>query len=640
MSWMRKLYDTYDRCDGKDDLMSGEHVLLPMSHTSQNVNIKVILDKDGNFRGAELLGKMAMTIPATEKSSGRTGKIPPPHPLIDKIRYCGGDYAEYGKSFFNEYKTLICQWDNSEHNHPKVHAVYMYIVRAQLVSDLVQSQILEMNNAGELCSNPGLFKNVKEPGDALVCWSVEGLGVNADTWSDPDLQKAWAAYDASRMSASGLCMLTGTTAAVAAQHPRNIRRPGDGAKLISSNDNSGFTFRGKFDTPNEASTVGYEATQKAHHALRWLIARQGSRQGDQVILAWAVGGQEIPNPVDDEWFLKTPETPSVPEAAEHAGTTLSHVPDVGQHFSLELKKALAGYSAKLNPTDEITILGLDAATPGRLSVIFHREKSVEEYLGALRAWQEDCAWLLRKRREQKTSGKSKDVFFRKHCAPTPREVTLAAYGKNADDKLAAATRERLLPCIADRTPLPIDLMLSAVRRASRRSGLDAWEWEHTLGVACALYRGYHARHPKQEERRIYAMALEPERTSRDYLYGRLLAVAERIESQALFVAKENRPTNAERLMQRFADRPMETWKTLEQALQPYRQRLLQSRGAFLVRMDKLLDEILSLFKADEFISDEPLSGEYLLGYHCQRQALWNKKSDKNEDTDDNTEGEE
>ena len=129
------------------------------------------------------------------------------------------------------------------------------------------------------------------------------------------------------------------------------------------------------------------------------------------------------------------------------------------------------------------------------------------------------------------------------------------------------------------------------------------------------------------------MALEADKTTRDYLYGRLLAVAERIERIALLVADEKRPTNAERLMQRFADHPFSTWNILEKSLQPYRQRLRQTREGFLFKMDKLLDEIQAMFKTEDFTSDKRLSGEFLLGYHCQRQVFWNKETDVAETTE-------
>ncbi len=56
--------------------------------------------------------------------------------------------------------------------------------------------------------------------------------------------------------------------------------------------------------------------------------------------------------------------------------------------------------------------------------------------------------------------------------------------------------------------------------------------EKCLGIACALVRG--SRKEEQDE-----MSLEEQRTTRDYLFGRLLAIAERIEQSALYVAGEN-----------------------------------------------------------------------------------------------------
>ena len=127
------------------------------------------------------------------------------------------------------------------------------------------------------------------------------------------------------------------------------------------------------------------------------------------------------------------------------------------------------------------------------------------------------------------------------------------------------------------------------------------------------------------------MALEEENSSRDYLYGRLLAIAERIEEVALNVAKEDRSTTAARLMQRFADRPASTWRNIELALQPYMQRLKSNRAGFLHNQKLLLDEVTGKFKSSDFSSDKPLTGEFLLAFHTQRLALKNKP-DSNTDS--------
>src|ERR1039457_3387116 len=82
---------------------------------------------------------------------------------------------------------------------------------------------------------------------------------------------------------------------------------------------------------------------------------------------------------------------------------------------------------------------------------------------------------------------SKDNHF--VGAPAPREIAEAAYGLRLDDKLRKATVERLLPCIVDARPLPRALVAASVRRACNRAGMEKWEWERCLGIACALVRG-------------------------------------------------------------------------------------------------------------------------------------------------------
>ena len=53
------------------------------------------------------------------------------------------------------------------------------------------------------------------------------------------------------------------------------------------------------------------------------------------------------------------------------------------------------------------------------------------------------------------------------------------------------------------------------------------------------------------------MSLEKECCDRDYLYGRLLAVADYAEGST-YDDNENRPTNAKRLMEAFSNHPCET----------------------------------------------------------------------------------
>jgi CRISPR-associated protein Csd1 len=254
------------------------------------------------------------------------------------------------------------------------------------------------------------------------------------------------------------------------------------------------------------------------------------------------------------------------------------------------------------------VMALDAATPGRMAVTFYRELGGGEFLDRLESWHDRLMWPQRY---------TANIGF--VGAPAPQDIARAAYGPNVDEKLRRACVERLLPCIVDGRALPRDLVLSVTGRASRRVGLEPHEWEKTLGIACALFKGYYSE-------RNYQMSLEIDRTERDYLYGRLLAVAERTEAAALRLAGEKRDTMAARLMHRFSDHPYSTWRTIEIGLQPYKSRLRTNLPAVLNWLERHSDEIYALFKTSEFTDDGKLSGEFLLGYHCQRAKFFEPKS--------------
>ncbi len=641
MSWIQKLYETYEQCKGHEP--PGSARLMPISHTPQQAHIEITLDVAGNFKGARIVQKEGTIIPATEQSAGRTGAGALPHPLCDKVQYCANDYLMHGgkkRSFFKEYEQQLSMWCGSEFSHAKARAVLAYIRKHSVVFDLVKENLLHVGADGKLLTQwtsgndaPDIFRLLtakdgeRDQGDAFIRWNVREDGNPCSAvWEDQALQDAWGAFDASTKKLKGVCMVTGANhAALTANHPKRIRHAGDGAKLISANDSSGYTFRGRFtdDTGQQACGVSYEVTQKAHNALRWLIQRQAYRNGDQVIVTWSVAGKPVPDPFKDSlsFFRDSAEISQVEADVEQ-----SDVGDVGQAFGIRLRKAIAGYGTKLASSEEVVVMGLDSATTGRMAITFYRELKGSDFLGRVQRWHEQNAWLQNFGKESKFVG-----------APAPRDIAEAAYGRRLDDNLLKATVERLLPCIIDGQSLPRDLVESVVRRTCNRIAFEKdkrgnqWEWEKYLGIACALFKGYY-------KERKYQMTLETERTSRDYLYGRLLSIAEHIEGRALHVGGERRDTTAAKLMQRFADRPNSTWRTIELALTPYKSRLRAKRPAFMHGMETLLDEVVTKFEGDEFLSDRKLSGEFLLGYHCQRQALNPPKSDKPDESasDDDT----
>lgn len=623
MSWIESLYRTYELNYGNE---LGNLKLNPIFHVKQNAHICVAVDIDGNFRSARVItdkNEKEKTIPATEKSSSRTSGIAP-HPLFDKLMYVAGDFPEK-RSGFKEYMEQLNDWCASEYSHPKVRAVRIYLEKERLIRDLIEHKILPVDEDGELLIKkppnleqnevPAIFGVVpSDPTTALVVFECHKFDdPEAKLWEDKSVQKSWIDYRSKQLArgsdtdAFGLCYVSGEEASLCASHPRRICHSGDGAKLISSNDTTNFTFRGKFEDASQACGVSSEITQKAHNALSWLFEIQGWHDDSQYVVAWAIAKDvSAPSPVCD-----TGEFTFGNIESENG----SGMPGTAEESAKALGMKIDGYRSKLNATD-MAVLMIEPATPGTMAIKYYRELPGSEFLDHLEHWHTNCAWM-------QFFGKNKQFYG----AASPREITKVIYGSNCDAKLMKSTVARLLPCIMEGKPLPRDIVIGAVRSASNPNALNSsqkWEFSRNLGVACSLYK-----YSKPEEK--YSMALEEDRKTRGYLYGRLLAVADYLESSALQVTAENRDTNAMRLMQRFSDRPYSTWRNLALKLEPYKSRLRANKPGTLVFLESILSEIHSKFEYEDFCSEKPLDGEYLLGFYCQRNKFYTSKKDSTND---------
>jgi len=633
MSWIQKLYETYNNCQSMigADTNDNEVPLLPICHTTQKAQIEIAIDEKGNFIRAQVVPKneARTIIPCTEDSGGRTSGEAP-HPLCDKLQYVAGDYSKYGgskPSYSASYKANLEKWCASEFVHPKAVAILNYVKKENIIKDLINHQVLITGEDNKLLSKWDKKKNDNVPEifgvltsaqeDAFVRWEVEIPGdLEVKVWKDITLWESWIHYYSSTKIEKLLCYVIGDKDFKAEQHPAKLRNDGDKAKLISSNDSSGFTFRGRFLTADQAASVGFETTQKAHFALRWLISRQGYRKGDLAIVAWATSGAPVPKPTDDPMAIL-----GIDDLPNDQPTTISTAQDI----AIKLKKKIAGYGKELRDTTNVVVMGLDSATPGRLSITYYRELTGTDFLQKINDWHESCAWIHNYNsidvKDPKTGRlKKKHISF--IGAPAPSDIAEAAYGRRLDEKLQKATIARILPCIIDGQQIPQDLVESTIRRACNRIAMDNWEWNKTLSIACALYK-------KQNRKENYDMALDLNRKTRDYLYGRLLALAESLEEWALNAAHENRETNAARLMQRFSEHPYSTWRTIELSLTPYKARL----GGKSKKRQRLIDEVIASFNDNDFLNDKRLSGEFLLGYHCQREYL-HGLADTSKETDD------
>lgn len=588
MGLLQKACETYDAMSYRaGQIYEGEkEALAPISHIMARTQIEITLDQNGRFVSARSVDKEAskIIIPVTEESSGRTS-APCAHPLCDQLGYV----SPYDEKKHTLYMDTLSDWANSEHTHPKLQPILTYVRSGTILSDLSGAELIALTPEG----GP---KDEK----LMVCWVVNGLGdkLNGPCWADKALMNAFIHYSREKRAgtSSALCMVSGEMEVPAGQHPKGIVPINGNAKLISANDSSGFTYRGRFKDAEQAATVSYSASQKAHSALRWLIANQGVSFGGRTFLCWNPQGIQVPK---------------VTGPMGRKNGTAQRAANPSQ-YQKQLREALSGWKEELPQSAGVVIAAFDAATTGRLAITYYNELLTSDFLDRLHSWEASCCW------ENGSYGIQSPSLFQivSWAFGTPRNGRA-----EIDDRILGQQMQRLMACRVDKAPFPLDIERVLAEKASQLLVYEGENRQKLLFTACAAIRKYHYDHSKEE----WDMALDKNCSDRSYLFGRLLAIADAVENSS-YTSEERRETNALRLQKAFALRPMATWRLLEEKLEPYYKQLNPGLRQY---YRKLTQEIVEKLSVSDNSLHQKLDDIYLLGYYHQR-AYRTEKTDKHE----------
>ena len=659
MNWANELYDLYEKNAGLVGKSVAEEkaVLLPMSHATAQAQIEVTISGNGIFEDAKVVDKADATtvIPGTEQSLNRTSGAAP-HPLCDSLEYLAGDYsnfvvndkakskAEKGKATkYDLYIQALEKWCASEFAHPKAQAILEYLKKGHLMRDLVHAQVLVTDSTGEL-QDGAKIQNLPQE-NAFVRFQVRSSQDDDEprVWMNAELQQSFIDYYSTCQEQQGLCYLTGKQTTVTELHPRKIRNEGDQAKLLSSNDETNFTFRGRFKEKEQAFSIGYEASQKIHNALKWIIRKQGESRYGLCVVSWESDMKPFPKAyasavelVQAQGAGDAPETEldSDEDPLDYDESESAQISDTNYVTAMAFNQALQGYKTNLSNTSRMVVMSLDSATPGRLTITYFRELETSEYLENIQYWHESCCWLhsyVKDKKRHSFEGMASLFDCAKTLFGTESSMgTLDLGAKGKDSPMLKAVFAHLLPCILERKRIPLDFVRLAAQRASAPQRFKWYNWEKILAVACSMIRKHYLDTKKED----WKMALNTQSTNRSYLFGRLLAVADKVERSTFDKSDGDRQTNAMRYMTVFSQRPAKIWQIIEKNLLPYLKKLKPGRRVY---YSKLMDEISSMFSEGDFSSKDKLDERYLLGFHCQRFAMSQKKNnDTNNEVSNDT----
>lgn len=616
MGLFQKAYETYGyhkSLVGK--IETGKYPLLPISHSMQTAHLEISINLNGEFVSAKALDKKSkdtdiyseqMTIiPVTIDSSSRSSN-PTAHPLSDKLSYL----IKADNKKYKGYMQLLSAWKASENGDEKLTAIKTYLESGTLLKDLANEKILELNKDGKISTKK---INGTDPLQCLVRWRVHGCNVE-ECWRDQSLFDKWIAYYDSLLQdredfTKNTCMISGEKEIIATKIPTGMIRGQALAKIISSNDEHNFVFRGRFINAEQASSIGYDTFQKVFVILQWLAnnSETSFSVAGRTFLCWNPKGKVVPQ-LNTSIFgtkAKATFTPS--------------------DYKKELRETLSGFRNSLPDNEDVVIAAFDAATQGRLSVVYYNELKASDFLDRINYWYNSCYWYFNKEVQ----------------SPVLCDIIKFAFGVQrgnkedskveVDEGILKQHMQRLIKCLLEKQPIPFNVVTGLVAKASLPQSYSKKNRKTIISIACSVIRKYYNDKASKEE---WTMNLDKNNCDRSYLFGRLLAVMEKVEWDTYDAEeRERRETNAIRLQSAYCAKPFMMMKTIHEKLNPYFAKLKPKPGLE-IKYRNLIGEIIEkIADIDKSLLNKPLEPTYLLGYYLQRNDLYTSQKDKNEEAE-------
>ncbi len=588
-----KTYDCSSEYIGK--YIEGKAPLAPVGHITTVADIEVTVNEEGEFlKCSKIPKKEKIIIPVTEDSSSRSANIAP-HILSDNLLYLGGDREKY-TAYISQLQLIA----DKEYVSKTIQSIYKYIEKNTLLSDLRSSfpDFFE----------PDSLDLKKEKQKSMVRWIVVLNGKPIKCWEDKetfDCITCW--YSEYRTSDTNLCMVTGKEEPIAEKHLKGVVPFFGNAKIISANDTSGFTFRGRFIDGEESASISYEASQKAHNALKWVVENEGVIFGNKDFVCWVPEGIKVKcSPLQSMLGLEQINQSKPSE------------------YKSKLQKQLLGNTNIEAFHRQVIICGFEAATSGRLAITYFNQIRESDYYERLEKWDSTCYWWKWSMKDKQYIVENPDIekivkyTFGIYRLKDERHGTFEV----SDSGVLGNQIQNLINCRVNHKKIPVLIMRLLVEKASNLHlyYADSLTVETLLHITCSIITKYYYDY--------YGKEVHMELNNNgdlSYQFGRLLAIAEKAEKDT-YQSDETREPYAIRMQTRFVQRPLHTFKEIQEHLKrSYYPRLsVGTRNYYETLIEEIFAEIA---KEPEFQSkcNKPLKETYLVGYYLQKKNLYSGK---------------
>ena len=564
----------------------GNPKVPPYGFSEEKIGWILVLDKEGRLQDAvpnltadKKPQPKLMSVPRPEK---RTSGVKPNF-LWDKTAYALGVEANKDKAqaktepvvpsektfeAFRQYHLDLLQHEQDE----GLQALYRFLQHwqpAQFADYPCLSETLDANVVFAL-NKPSALIHKREAAQTL-----------------------WAGRLKSDEAEQGLCLISGEEAPIARLHPAIkgvLGGQSSGGSIISFNKESFASFgkeQGANAPVSEMSAFAYTT------ALNYLLRRENGHCltiGDASTVFWAEAADSETAAAAEDFFADIMTPPDDEQQSQKVFDILEQIAK---------GRPLQEIAPDLSPDTRFYILGL-APNAARISIRFWLDTTFGQLAANLaQHWQD----LALEPRPWKT-------------APSVWRLLLQTAVLGKSENISPVLAGEMMRAVIGGTLYPMSLLAQLIARI--RADGDA------NGLRVAMIKAVlQRRFRKGLIHEEVSMSLNTESRNQAYLLGRLFAVLERIQYQAL---GELNAGIADRYYGSASAVPFSVFPRLLSGAKHHLSRLRKDKAGMAVNLDKDLGEIIAMlpetFPRHLSIDEQ---GRFAIGYYQQKQSYFAKK---------------
>lgn len=436
---------------------------------------------------------------------------------------------------------------------------------------------------------------------------------------DPAICQAWDSYKSGSEAVLGQCLITGETGPIARLHPgfSGIRgSTATGASLVSFNERAYESYN-RFKGQGLNSPVSEKATFAYATALKYLLSSSNPNKkltiGDTTVVYWAESERKGYAEAFEGIF--EPPTVEEPITEEQEGRKKAEkgLKEVAEKIRRVQKLDLDALLTELQDENpRFYILGL-APNAARVSIRFFLTDPFQKIVDRMIQHYRDLEII-------KEYGNQPTYITVGHIL---REtVSQKSKDKDASPLMAGSVMRSILTG----APYPAALYYAIINRI-RADVDDDQKHIHKINyirvavIKAFLIRKYHNQNKYQE---VLAMSLNEQATTPAYVLGRLFAVLEKVQQDAI---GDVNASIKDRYFTSACASPASVFPVLLRLSQHHISKVRQDSGKKM-NYDRRIQEILGLLDVEKNPIPARLSldeqGVFILGYYHQRAAFYVK----------------